>query len=567
MANDKGRTMQGADVGSAVPRPRRFRVARSFFAAAVLLGTGCAAVLGLDETSLREGIEGGIDGSTPAVDGAVEDGASNPDGTAPQSPLSLSPASLVVRRGGTATFTVTLTRTASTPSSVSVTIVNLPAGVIASTATIASGQSSATVTVTASANAALGAATVRAASSDAPTLEGGTASLVVAGAPGSLDTTFDTDGLAIDATKGVASAFYALAVQADGKILAGGLVGGPGPVATGGWLLRRFEADGKPDTAFNNATTALPVDGEIRAIALDAQQRIVCVGTSSAGVGGVSQLTAVRVGTNGAVDTTFAGGAARVPTLDAPSGSSGLAVALGPNGEIYAVGSRIDDGGESGIITRFSAANGARDPAFNGGALRVVEQNRLVGVAPEGTTGITVGGTDTSTLSTYFLGRIRTDGGLDNGFGTFGTSTFAVSYRARAFTRLPNGALVLVGDVQPTGGYTAGLATPGGASIFARGFGTAAGGAFYSVASVGSAGFVAAGHASGPNGEAKVMRILLDGGADDSFSANGTVVIDPGGAANGFDVTLFATALQSDGRVLVAGNRSGAGAVVYRLWP
>jgi hypothetical protein len=87
------------------------------------------------------------------------------------------------------------------------------------------------------------------------------------------------------------------------------------------------------------------------------------------------------------------------------------------------------------------------------------------------------------------------------------------------------------------------------------------------VVAVGNAGFVAAGNASGPNGEARVTRILSDGGADPSFSAGGTAFLDPGGVANGFDLSLFAAALQTDGRLLVAGNRSGAGAVVYRLWP
>ena len=121
----------------------------------------------------------------------------------------------------------------------------------------------------------------------------------------------------------------------------------------------------------------------------------------------------------------------------------------------------------------------------------------------------------------------------------------------------------------PTGSptfYTAGLATPLGASIFSRGFALASGASFNAVAPVGNVGFVAAGHASGPNGEARVTRILADGGADPSFSNGGSAIVDPGGAANGFDLTLYAAALQGDGRVLVAGNRTGAGAVIYRLW-
>ena len=69
-------------------------------------------------------------------------------------------------------------------------------------------------------------------------------------------------------------------------------------------------------------------------------------------------------------------------------------------------------------------------------------------------------------------------------------------------------------------------------------------------------------------GSAEGERIsVTDGKKDPTFGVAGTAVIEPAGAANGFDVTLFAAAVQSDGRILVAGNRSNAGAVLYRLWP
>ncbi len=551
-------------------RGARFRAGASFLAVAVGLATGCAAVLGLDETTQREGAEDGGDASVAdAADAGAPDVAITEDAEAGLAPIALAPTSLLLRQKETAVFTVTLTRTPTTAATVRVTLADLPTGVTASTATIGPGQTTATITVTAAADAALGPKTVRATSPDAPPSDGGTATLLVAGEAGTLDTTFDGDGLAADATKGLASAFYALAIQPDGKIVVGGIVGGPGPVASGGWLLRRFDADGKVDTAFSAAASALPVDGEIRAIALDAQNRIVCVGTSNAGAGGLPQLTVVRVTATGAVDTTFAGGVARVATLEAPSGSAGLAVTIDAQGAIYAAGSLVADGGESGIVARFAAANGARDAAWNGGKLRVVAQNRFVGVASEAPGSVTLGGTDTSSaVSTYYLARLGVDGGLDGTFGTFGTSTFAVSSRALAFTRVASGPLVLVGGAQVGGTdrYTGGLATPGGASIFARGFGQAAAAAFYGVAPVGNVGFVAAGHAAGPNGEARVTRVLLDGGLDRSFAGNGTAVLDPGGAANGFDLTLFAAGVQRDGRVLVAGSRTGAGAIVHRLW-
>jgi hypothetical protein len=52
-----------------------------------------------------------------------------------------------------------------------------------------------------------------------------------------------------------------------------------------------------------------------------------------------------------------------------------------------------------------------------------------------------------------------------------------------------------------------------------------------------------------------------------TFGTTGTATIDPGGTPHSFDVKLFAAALQADGRILTAGDRSNAGAVIYRLWP
>ena len=52
-----------------------------------------------------------------------------------------------------------------------------------------------------------------------------------------------------------------------------------------------------------------------------------------------------------------------------------------------------------------------------------------------------------------------------------------------------------------------------------------------------------------------------------TFGVAGIATLEPAATANGFDVTLFSAAVQKDGRILAAGNRSNAGASIYRLWP
>jgi hypothetical protein len=101
--------------------------------------------------------------------------------------------------------------------------------------------------------------------------------------------------------------------------------------------------------------------------------------------------------------------------------------------------------------------------------------------------------------------------------------------------------------------------------VFARGYGNAVGAGFFGVAVQNDGRIVAAGHRL-PNGEARVGRLLVDGTPDPSFSDAGTAIVEPAGSPSS-DVSLFAAAVQADGRILVAGNRSNAGAIVFRLWP
>lgn len=537
--------------------------------AAALLGGagafGCAALLGFEDTTLREN-EGGL---PPGEDsGTIEGGGTTDAGS---SAITVTPARPVVRRGGSIELAVDVVRSGTSTGELTATLVDLPAGVTAEPVAIAAGSTKGVVKITATAIATLGPATTRL------TVTGGAGTgtaipplevpLLVADPAGAVDTTFDTDGVAIDATKALTGTFYALAIAGDGSILAGGA--GNGAAANAGWMLRRFSAAGAADAAFTTAAApGLPANNELRAIAIDGMGRIVCAGASVPPAGAQALLTVARFTATGALDATFAGGVVRIPLAETPLGSSAFAVAVQPTGAIVVVGSRNDAGvGQTGIVLRF-ADNGTRDATFNGGATLTIADTRLVGVAIEAGGNLVLGGTTTpGAPAAYVVTRRTATGAIDNTFGTNGVATFATGSRANAFVRMPNGPFALAGDVR-TGpaAYTAGLAGPNGAPLFARSVTLSATGAFNALAAPDEATIIAAGHATGANGEARVERLLADGGAKDpAFGDAGTSLLDPG--ANGFDLSLFAAAIQKDGRILVAGNRSNAGAVIYRLWP
>jgi len=538
---------------------RARRLARSAgFAVAVGLvgaGAGCAAILGFEDTTLRAADAADVDGG----DGSDLDGDAR-DASVPL--LTVTPNRLVLRRGASASLEV---RAPGAAPGTTLTASGLPAGVSSAPA-ILTADGAARLELTASPVAALGTATARVAASiagaapvDVP--------LLVADASGSVDNTFDQDGLVIDGSKGVAATFHALALAADGSIVAGGAGNGAGPAA--GWMLRRYSASGAADAAFTAATATAPADGEVRAVAIDGAGRILAVGTSLAAPSPVAQLTVARFQPNGTLDATFAGGIVRLPPAESPQGSSGYGLAVQPDGSVVVVGARRGVGPqEIGIAARFKV-DGTRDAAFNGGATLALPDTRLVGAAlGAGGAVLLAGSTTTGAPPAYFVTQRTSTGAPDATFGTGGVQTFGPTFRANAAARLEDGSYVVVGDIrQGASGFTAGLVSSKGAPVFARTTSALTGAAYFGVAAHDEGRFVAAGHVAAANGEARVDRMFVDGGPDPSFSDAGTAVLEPGGVPNGFDVALHAVVVQKDGRILVGGNRSNAGAILYRVWP
>ncbi len=473
-------------------------------------------------------------------------------------------------RGKTAEITVDVARGGDVTGNVTVRLTDLPAGVTATNAVLVAPTSSGKVTLSAAAKATLGPKTINLVA-DGTSLPAAPIPLLVTDAPGSLDTTFDTDGFVSDLSKGVGSTFFAVGQQKDGRIVAAGAAGpAGGPLA--GWIARRFAATGAAEPAFTTTSNAaLPTDGELHAIAIDAAGKIVCVGSSAPLLVAQSQLTIVRLLPTGALDTSFGGGVVRIPAAESPNGSIGLGVAVQADGAVVVVGARKDAAlADAGIITRF-LANGTRDPKFNAGATIVIPLARMVGVAIDGAGALIAAGSTTSgALPSYLLTKRTTLGAADPTFGSAGTTTFGNTYRAESFVRMADGSMVVVGDVeQGAAAYTAGSTTDKGATLFApRAFAVAAGAGFFGAAAQDAKFVIAAGHTAVTNGEARVERIAVaDGKKDTTFGVAGTATIEPTGAGNGFDVTLFAASVQTDRRILIAGNRSNAGAVLYRLWP
>lgn len=112
-------------------------------------------------------------------------------------------------------------------------------------------------------------------------------------AGGLLDTSFGTNGLVITPINGLNSAISSLALQSDGKILAGGSV-------TGGSAIVRYNSDGSIDNTFSNSGIA-STTMSISKLMLKPDGKIIAAGTLN------SRITVSRFNANGSIDTNFNG--------------------------------------------------------------------------------------------------------------------------------------------------------------------------------------------------------------------------------------------------------------------
>ena len=172
-------------------------------------------------------------------------------------------------------------------------------------------------------------------------------------APGALDLTFGGTGMvSTPFTTGDDSA-RAVAVQADGKIVVGGY-------AKSGtnylFALVRYNANGTLDTTFDTdgmvTTSMLGADDGITSLAVQSDGKIVASGYASAGTNHVFAIA--RYNANGSLDTTFDGDG-KVTTAMLAVDSFANAMKIQTDGKIVLAGSAFDGSNYDAALARYNA--------------------------------------------------------------------------------------------------------------------------------------------------------------------------------------------------------------------
>lgn len=270
---------------------------------------------------------------------------------------------------------------------------------------------------------------------------------------GTLDPSFGDAGTVTTRFRRWGGVANAIAVQADGKIVAAGGSFGIFPK----FALARYLPDGTLDASFGGdgrVRTFFTVDGAMgSAVAIQADGKILVAGAAEAvGANGMSGFALARYNPDGSLDATF--GADGTVTTDFPGGHAS-AIAIQANGKIVAAG----EAGNRPALARYNP-DGSLDATFDGDGMVTTEVvccpvfvgANAVAIQPDGrivTAGEhfeCFGGGGFSCESFFILARYEADGALDSTFGTGGL-TFGVFGIANALALQADGKIVAAGTL------------------------------------------------------------------------------------------------------------------------
>jgi uncharacterized delta-60 repeat protein len=249
-------------------------------------------------------------------------------------------------------------------------------------------------------------------------------------ADGTLDSTFGEDGKVTTAFPGFPYGFpraYGVAIQADGKIVAGGIIYATQGPWYGAFALVRYNPDGTLDSSFDEdgrvITEMASGNDSIAAVAIQADGRILAAGKVDASVGD-SEFGLARYEPDGTLDSTFGGDGMVTTSFGvAPDGASDLVIQ--PDGRIVAAGFAGGHRRQFGLA-RYNT-DGTLDSTFGGDGKVTTnftaERDAAYGLALQATGKIVAAGRAAGTGGRFALARYHTDGTLDSTFGGDGKVT------------------------------------------------------------------------------------------------------------------------------------------------
>ncbi len=385
--------------------------------------------------------------------------------------------------------------------------------------------------------------------------------------PGSLDSTYGTQGVALSSVGD--DGVLAATLQTDNKLLTATLADAGGDRAS--LVITRFTTGGVVDSSFASAgvaTVSVNTDKLSTVHAMlrqNSDNKIVVTGRS------VSAFATTRLTSAGSIDSGFGTGGTVKTTIGGDD--EAYAIAQQTDGKLVVVGA-ADDGADSDFAIVRYTNGGAPDPLFSGDGIATVDFGgndvaRAVAIDSNGS--IVVAGASTGSKSNIAIARLTSNGSPDATFGSGGKVTTSITARddvAYAVLVQTDNRIVIAGEAdegfvvaryltngQPDGSFGTGGITrtniEAGVIDGARALVRQADDKFVAAGTV----------ASAPAPDFAVVRYTSGGVPDSTFGSGGLAITS---VAALFSEDLSALLLQSDGKLLAAGL-SDDGSTSYQI--
>jgi len=381
--------------------------------------------------------------------------------------------------------------------------------------------------------------------------------------PGALDLTFDGDGrVTVPVIAGADDNGYSVAIQSDGKIVVAGVTS-TGP--SDDFAVVRFSADGSLDSTFDTdgvVTTVIGSSSAIMEVVIQSDGKIVVAGYNDNG--GNFDFAVVRYNSNGSLDTGFDSDG--IVTTQVGNGDDrGYSVAIQSDGKIVVAGHCHNGTDYDFAVVRYNT-NGSLDNAFDSDGMLITDigtNDNAYSTAIQSDGKIVVTGNSFSGSWDFCVARYNTNGSLDNAFDSdgialtdFGTSSYDIP---NSVAIQSDGKIVVVGYTY-IAGYTdfavARYNTNGSLDNAFDGDGkvttslAAQNDDGFSVAIQTNGKIVVAGSShDGIGYDFGLVRYNSNGSLDNTFDGDGIVTT----AVDSLLDAGYSVAIQSDGKIVVAG--------------
>lgn len=377
---------------------------------------------------------------------------------------------------------------------------------------------------------------------------------------GKRDRSFDAAGFDVPATE---PRVTAIAVQPDGKIIAGGDIRyGSNGKRTG---VARLNGDGSIDPSFalpsglfwDGPTLGSSSRSAVSAIALQGDGKIVIAGTFSE-IGSTAVSTIARLDAGGSVDTAFNVIQAGLPVSRFAFGTAINAIVVQGDGKLLVAGGMYDYPDDARIAVARLDADGRRDASFSTdfGANSFGSNTAAFGLALQGDGKVVVAGRVQRTTAPvrHSIARLNTDGTLDASFDTgSGMAGHRRQNGVNAVALQPGGKVVVAGNFDTFDGATAEgllqLDQNGSRDPTFASNGTGQNARVYALARQPDGKLLVGFYPDGPvmklNGDARggVGRLNADGTTDTTFRSPFSL-----------DAAVDSLLLQPDGKILMNGT-------------